>query len=58
MDNTIHSCKKEETESTPEVKTPNTALVECIEFSETFKDQDAAKFDSLARIYNTLRMRR
>jgi len=57
MDNTIHSCKNE-TESTPEVKTPNTALGECIEFSETFKDIDPARFDSLARIYNTLRMRR
>ncbi len=41
-----------------EVKTPNTALEECIVFSETFKDIDPTRFDSLARIYNTLRMKR
>jgi len=62
-DGTQHSCKnsyeKEEPatiNNMPTVKTPNTALEECIVFSETFKDMDSTKFDSLARIYNTLRM--
>lgn len=60
MDNSVHSCKKDtpSPEPTASSKTPNTALAEVIEFSETFKDVDAAKFDSLARIYNTLRMRK
>ncbi len=44
------------TEPKTTVKTPNTALEECITFSETFADIDPARFDSLARIYNTLRM--
>jgi len=64
-DSTLHQCmktgpseSKPAQASTPETKTPNTALEECIVFSETFKDVDAVRFDSLARIYNTLRMRR
>jgi len=60
-DNSVHSCKKPDTpspEPTPESKTPNTALEEVISFYETFKDVDAAKLDSLARVYNTLRMRK
>ena len=61
LDNSAHTCVKPE-ESKPEtkttLKTPNTALSEVIEFYETFKEIDAAKLDSLARIYNTLRMKR
>ncbi len=55
MDNTVHSCKKDtpSPEPTPEVKTPNSILEECITFSETFKDITDAKFDSLVRLYNT-----
>jgi len=56
MDNSVHSCVKPE-ESEPEakttLKTPNTILEECLEFSETFKDIPDAKFDSLVRLYNT-----
>jgi len=60
MDNSVHSCKKDtpSPEPTPESKTPNTALEEVISFYETFKDVDAARFDSLCRVYNTLRMRK
>jgi len=61
-DSTIHECMKtgpKPVESKPaEVKTPNTVLEECIVFSETFKDIDPVRFDALARIYISGRMRR
>jgi len=46
---------KTETKTEPKttLKTPNTILLECLEFSETFKDITDAKFDSLVRLYNT-----
>ena len=54
----VHTCKKEDEASKPvESKTPNSVLEECIIFSETFKDQDAAHFVSLDKIYISGRMR-
>ena len=59
-DSTLHQCMKDgpkPTESKP-VKSPNTILAECIEFSETFSDITDARFDSLVRLYNTRVMQR
>ena len=62
-DSTLHECMKtgpaqtKITESKP-TQTPNSVLEEAIVFAETFKDTDSAKFESLAKIYISGRMRR
>ena len=61
MDGSVHSC-----ESVPASKatiTENsisavTALTECEAFVKKFKDLTDSKYDSTARVYNTLRLRR
>jgi len=61
MDNSVHSCKKEtasESPKTPEI-TPSSILDECEAFRIRFGAIESdARFDALARIYNTLRMRK
>jgi len=61
LDNSVHSCAKKET--TPTGITDNAlsssvSLAECEAFHIKFKDLTDSKYDSTARIYNTLRMRR
>ena len=54
QDKSVHICVKPD--ESP--KTSNSVLEECIVFEKQFKDQDAAKFESLAKIYISGRMRR
>jgi len=61
LNGSTHSCKKKET--TPTGITDNAlsssvSLAECEAFHSKFKDLTDSKYDSTARIYNTLRMRR
>ena len=61
-DGSVHSCKKKETTSstgiTQNALSSSVSLAECEAFHIKFKDLTDSKYDSTARIYNTLRMRR
>ena len=60
LDDSPHNCTATPSSTQPSapVADSNAMLAECRVFLTAFKDVPDAKFDSLARIYNTLRMRR
>ena len=62
LDNSVHSCAKPNTPSTgitDNALTSVSVLAECLAFKNMFFDVESdAKFDSIARIYISGRMRR
>ena len=62
LDNSVHSCAKPSTSSTgitENALTSVSVLAECLAFKNMFFDVESdAKFDSIARIYISGRMRR
>lgn len=61
LDGTQHKCQKQETLSSTKPSSklePSEALAECAAFRNQFEQLDAAKFESLAKIYISRMMSR